>query len=121
MLGAAKKIVSFHREMRTTPFYKIITVVNRTCSEDAGLAVTGKLRSVEESNLNLEKPSEMFESFALKRCGNQNECDYAYSGVLKGCVPNSESLTVINHLNEVGFKKFILLGKRNKPLFELKV
>jgi hypothetical protein len=112
-IGTVKKnALDFCRENRLPAYYNLATVVNRDCAENIPFPVSGKIRVVQGSHPVLDLKSEACESFLISPCIDQRECDYSYSGIIKGCIPNDAEAIVINHLTRSGFKKFILIADR---------
>jgi len=106
-----KSLWEISRQLKILPSYRLLNIVGVDCDENESYGISGRVVSVAESKqMALENVSDLFESYKIKACMDDKPCDYHYKARIKGCVGNGGlQLVAINHLREVGFKRFILI------------
>lgn len=111
--------LDFFRKHRIPFSYSHILLSGYDCIENVSVPRQGKIRIVEAAPLNVGQNSEMMESFSLTPCVDLRKCDYFYKAMIKGCVSIDSDWVIINHLTQIGFKKFILQSDKKGDVVQI--
>ncbi len=100
---------AFYRKYRIPPNFTPINIPGDTCRLETPYPLSGTVTIVAGRVSFQPRAFGLFESFHIERCPTEKSCDYHYEAIVKGCVPDNYSESVLHYFTEAGAERFVIV------------
>ncbi len=117
--GRFESVEEIHRVAQLPPYYALVQVEGKTCKSEVVNHYRQRIFPIGAASEStaVEVPlagSKLFTDFSVEPCVSPEKCLFRIDYSLNDCIPNRLQDAAVAHLNELGFRNFLLVGERRR-------